>query len=192
MTADQPAGAAGTTATGSQPIEIHKDPKDCLPEVAKLAYDLVLHGSQYDPVEVPRKELESYMEGKVLEWILSDHHAMFVAKEGEVPVAYLLAEITLFPLEFETRKRGLIAGVYVERRFRREGLGKKLLEHAYRWFDQNGVKVVELIDRYGNDQGRSFWAAEGFEPSRVILRKNISDDVPDRLDKPKSAGPNTS
>ncbi|HYE77912.1 MAG TPA: GNAT family N-acetyltransferase [bacterium] len=190
MAQEQP--AATVTTVGGHRIEIVKDPKDVLPEVAKLAYDLVLHGSQYDPVEVPRKELESYLEGKVLEWILSDTHAMFVAKDGDVSVAYLLAEITLFPMEFETRKRGLISGIYVERRYRREGLGKRLLDHAYRWFDQNGVRVIELVDRYGNDLGRSFWAAEGFEPSRVILRKVLSDELPDQAPRPKSAGPNPS
>ncbi|MEO7993351.1 MAG: GNAT family N-acetyltransferase [bacterium] len=173
-------------------LTIVKDPKDCLPEIAKLAFDLVLYGSEYDPVSVPRKELASYFEGKVLEWILSDTHAMLVAKDGEVPVAYLLAEITLFPMEYETQKRGLIAGMYVERRYRREGLGHKLLAQAYEWFDRSGVNVVELVDKFGNDLGRSFWASEGFEPSRVILRKVLADAVPDASDKPKSAGPNKS
>lgn len=173
-------------------LQVVKDPLDCHPEIAKLAFDLVLHGSQYDPVEVPRKELDSYMEGKVLEWILSDKHALFVAKDGDTPVAYLLAEITLFPLEFETCKRGMITGIYVERRYRREGLGHRLLTEAYAWFDRNGVKVVDLVDRYGNDAGRSFWAAEGFEPSRVILRKVLDDALPDSGSKPKAAGPNPS
>jgi|GEM_PF-4585317 len=174
------------------PLTIVKDPKDCLPEVAKLAFDLVLHGSQHDPVEVPRAELESYLEGKVLEWILADDHALFVVKDGETAVGYLLAEITLFPMEYEMRKRGLIAGLYVERRFRREGLGRKMLQQAYAWFDKHGVTIIELVDRYGNDVGRSFWASEGFEPSRMILRRVIEDQVADVPDKPKSAGPNRS
>ncbi|MCG3152715.1 MAG: hypothetical protein GEEBNDBF_02018 [bacterium] len=173
-------------------VTIVKDPKDCLTEVAKLAFDLVLHGSQYDPVEVPRQELAAYLESKVLDWILSDSFALFVAKDGETPVGYLLAEITLFPLEFEVRKRGLIAGIYVERRYRRDGLGHKLLEATYDWFDRHGVTIIELVDRYGNDIGRSFWAAEGFEPSRVILRRTIGDHLPDNGDKSKAAGPNPS
>ena len=185
--------AAATITTPEHSFTIVKDPKDCLPDIAKLAFNLVLHGSQYDPVEVPRQELSAYMEGKVLEWILSDTHAMLVAKdETGTPVAYLLAEITLFPMEYETRARGLIAGIYVERRYRREGLGEHLLQHAYEWFDRNGVRVVELIDRFGNETGRSFWAAEGFEPSRVVLRKILEDRLPDQGEHRKSAGPNPS
>lgn len=180
------------TESPTAPLTIIKDPKDCLPDVAKLAFDLVLHGSQYDPVEVPRAELESYLEGKVLEWILSDDHALFVVKEAETAVGYLLAEITLFPMEYEVRKRGLIAGLYVERRFRREGLGRKLLEQAYAWFDKHGVTIIELVDRYGNDVGRSFWASEGFEPSRLILRRTIGDKLADAGEKSKSSGPNPS
>ncbi len=54
----------------------------------------------------------------------------------------------------------LTLAVHQERR--RQGVGKRLLEHAYEWAAQVGVEKIQLNVRAGNDAAIALYGVQGF------------------------------
>ena len=68
------------------------------------------------------------------------------------------------------RWRANILNVYTRPENRRNGLARKLMEHAIAWCRANGVSTVIL---HASDAGRSLYQSMGFKPTsemRVVLK----------------------
>lgn len=62
-----------------------------------------------------------------------------------------------------------IGPVFARRRARRRGVGEALLTTIQAWAQDTRVPVVEISVAVGNEQGRRFLEALGYEPRRVLM-----------------------
>lgn len=75
-----------------------------------------------------------------------------------------------YPSQMCTKRHiGYIAGVFVDRRYRRRGCARAVTEAALDWLWDQGCRAVRL---HAADNARPIYAAMGFEPSNemIILR----------------------
>lgn len=62
-----------------------------------------------------------------------------------------------------------IGPVFARRRARRRGVGEALLTTIQTWAQDTRVPVVEISVAVGNEEGRGFLEALGYEPRRVLM-----------------------
>lgn len=106
---------------------------------------------------------------------------ILVAVVGGQVVGYVLVELQQRPPIYPVGRYGFISDICVSGRHRRRGIGAALVQRAIGWLRSEGVNTVELLAADRNETARSFWAAMGFEPYLVMLRKGIGELDPPRI-----------
>lgn len=99
--------------------------------------------------------------------------AVFVAQKNSKLVGYLIAKIKEEKPVFKLRKRGIITDTFVEKGYRRQGVGRKLAEKALAWFRNRNLQFVELSVHVKNISGKIAWKRMGFEEHMTVMRKKL-------------------
>lgn len=124
---------------------------------------------------MPDDDLAEDWKARSIAYFTQRHHAdelrWFFAADGPEVVAsaggFLLDG---YPSQMCTRRRiGYIAGVFVDRRYRRRGLARAVTQAALDWLWSTGCRAVRLHAAPG---ARPIYTAMGFEPSNemIVLR----------------------
>ncbi len=71
----------------------------------------------------------------------------------------------------DSQKTGEIESIYIDEKYRKSGIGRKLVENAVSWFDSNGVETQKLLVGVGNEQVLDFYARLDFYPVHLVLQK---------------------
>ncbi|WP_020614688.1 GNAT family N-acetyltransferase [Sediminispirochaeta bajacaliforniensis] len=71
-------------------------------------------------------------------------------------------------------RRGYIYHTAVKKEFRKQGIGKKLVEEAILSLRNEGINKVALVVFKNNSGGNSFWKALGFEERSDLIYRNLS------------------
>lgn len=74
-------------------------------------------------------------------------------------------------LEREYSSKGHIESLYVDTDLRGQGFGKKLMQEALAWLEENQAQSILLDVAYGNDEVLKFYEQCGFYPKFVTLEK---------------------
>lgn len=94
------------------------------------------------------------------------------AKSGEYRIELLTdAEtnnIIGFCIVYSKKLSGKIEVLFVDEKYRRNGLGIKLMTSAMAWFGENHINEIELTVVYGNE-AVSFYQKLGFYPRSIIM-----------------------
>ncbi len=74
-------------------------------------------------------------------------------------------------------RRGWIFRLAVDPRLRRRGIARQLIGELERRFLAMGVRHLRLLTLEGNDDGRAFWRAAGYEefPGVVMFSKDVDE-----------------
>lgn len=92
--------------------------------------------------------------------------------EGEYSAAYMLVdgEMAGYALWRDEGDHAYLRQLFVERNWRKQGLGKAL----YRWLEENtfASKRVRLEVLVGNAEGKAFWAALGFKEYCLTMERD--------------------
>ncbi|WP_297429512.1 GNAT family N-acetyltransferase [Clostridium sp.] len=67
---------------------------------------------------------------------------------------------------------GEIESIYIERDYRKFGLGGKLMKSSLEWFESNNIKDIKINVVYANDEALPFYERYGFRISNYILKNN--------------------
>jgi aminoglycoside 6'-N-acetyltransferase I len=70
-------------------------------------------------------------------------------------------------------KKGLVQGLYVEPKHRREGIGGNLVKNLLDWFRENGIQEITCTVSAGNDISLRLFRRFDFKDDRSVLRLNI-------------------
>lgn len=98
---------------------------------------------------------------------------LLVAKENNTIMGFLSGFVKyLFPW-FNIQKVGHISFMFIDEKYRRKGVGKKLHEEANKWFKDQGLSYVELYVNENNRNGLTFWQSVGFADFQKFLRMKI-------------------
>jgi GNAT superfamily N-acetyltransferase len=92
----------------------------------------------------------------------SNVHVLLAEVDGEV-IGYVQGEVTR-RIDHLPRTVGHVSLLYVVKRSRRKGVGRRLVKELCKFFNSN--KAEDLTVRYiiGNKEAEGFWRKLGFEP----------------------------
>lgn len=94
------------------------------------------------------------------------------AKLGEYRIELLIEaktnNIIGFCIAYINKIGGKVEVLFVDEKYRRNGLGVKLMSSAMEWFGENHIKDIELTVVYGNE-AVSFYQKLGFYPRSIIM-----------------------
>ena len=100
----------------------------------------------------------------------------FVAENENSYAGFLIGRIAEWestPPVLEPRRLGIIAAVYVGERFRRTGVGRKLVERALQVMRASNAVAVETTYDAWNDASSALWREAGFAPWMVHAYRNL-------------------
>ena len=108
---------------------------------------------------------------------------VWVAQGGRRLVAYLVLSFN-YDLEFGGLE-GMITELYVEARWRRFGLGRRLIDLARSFCHKSGIAKLELQVSRNNRKARAFYRSLGFyEFDRVVMAIDAAPALPSKRDVP--------
>jgi ribosomal protein S18 acetylase RimI-like enzyme len=134
-----------------------------------LARDQRSYGSQ-----LLGPENRAVIRETVVQRIVAD--TLFVARREGAVVGFVMFTVEHSRYEQEVEP-GLIENLYVEPGARRNGIGSALLEAAEERLVADGATVIKLEAMARNDAGRQFYAAHGYRPHRLALKKPTENDT---------------
>jgi len=69
------------------------------------------------------------------------------------------------------RDIGEIDSLYVEEDHRQAGIGKKLMERAIQWLDEQGAEKKRVLVVAGNEPLIEYYSQFGFQPLHIVLQR---------------------
>jgi GNAT superfamily N-acetyltransferase len=108
------------------------------------------------------------------DWLISrfkDHGALgLVAEANDARAGFLIGRVgdwESVPPIVEPRKLGIIDAVYVNEPFRRQGIGRRLIERSLQAMRERGAVAVETIYDAWSEASSEIWHRAGFAPWMV-------------------------
>jgi GNAT superfamily N-acetyltransferase len=105
-----------------------------------------------------------------------------IAELAGSPIGWVHAAIWEF---VETEAFVVIAGLVVDRRCRRQGIGRALMAQAERWALEQGCRVVRLWSSVGRTEAHAFYERLGYAriKSQYAFARSLDPARPDDLQK---------
>ena len=126
-----------------------------------LAFNLEL--DRFDPCfQMDPQEARIYFAGYLDDTLADRRTAYFLALCGETPAGFLEIAARRAAAVMGKVSYGHISSLYVLPRYRRRGVGEKLVETALAWFGERGLDMVQLHVLVQNEAAVAFWRKMGF------------------------------
>jgi len=124
-----------------------------------------------DSLKPLSKTLDIYFEYFKAE-LNKKNSAVFIA-EDKKPIGMII--VTYFdPLRISKfARKGYVSNLYIEESYRKNGIGKKLLDASLKWLKKNNVKYISLEIHLENENALKFYRNLGFEDYTLKLAKKI-------------------
>src|SRR5438105_10518111 len=143
-----------------------------LPMVAKVcAFHEALDPAKYGFLPEPERRYERWLGARA-----TDDRSVFLvadaAADGRAAariVAFLVGTVEEEIPIYRIAEFGFVHDLWVEERYRNEGVARQLVTLAVERFRAIGVKQVRLDAAYANEAARRLFAACGFRPSVVEM-----------------------
>ncbi|MFP4112475.1 MAG: N-acetyltransferase family protein [Candidatus Woesearchaeota archaeon] len=129
----------------------------------KLAAEEAKHDIKVDP-NVPKEEFMRSYSKKLVERMSS----CFIAKNNDIPIGYVLGWIEESTYIYRYKAKGIIAECFVEKTYRKQRIGSKLIERLKAWFKENQVDWI-LVDVLANNNALEFWKKMGLREYSIRL-----------------------
>jgi GNAT superfamily N-acetyltransferase len=151
--------------------------------LALAARDLATQYASREPerFRVPDAEAQAAAFSRLLEMPLGDNAVWLVAEvDGEaVGDAYAelhepVADAAIQPQRDVGRRRVYLDYLAVQARYRRQGVGGRLLDAVEQWARDNGAELISTDTNLRSNFGAvEFYESHGYEKQAVILRKPL-------------------
>lgn len=142
-------------------VEIGPAGLDDLPALEKLLGELFAQEHEFTP--------DAEKQARALRMILDDarNGQIFVARQDGETIA--MASVLFTISTAEGGLVGLLEDVIVAPPYRRQGIGRQLLDHVLQWCRQQGLLRVTLLTDHDNLAALSFYERAGFSRSGMIV-----------------------
>jgi ribosomal protein S18 acetylase RimI-like enzyme len=148
-----------------------EDVPDVLPMVAKVcafheSLDPAKYGFRADPARMYDRWLVARSTDSRSVFLVAD-----AARQGEGRrlVAFLIGTVEAEIPIYRLKEFGFVHDLWVEEKYRHEGIGRQLVTLAVEQFGGIGVKQVRLDTAWANEAARGLFAACGFRPSTMEM-----------------------
>ncbi len=143
-----------------------------LPMVAKVcAFHERLDPAKYGFLTSPERMYERWLVSRA-----KDPRGVFLVAEASPVklVAFLVGTVEPEIGIYRLKEFGFIHDLWVEVKYRNEGIGRQMVTLAVERFREIGVKQVRLDAAYANELARGLFLACGFRPSIVEMLIELS------------------
>jgi ribosomal protein S18 acetylase RimI-like enzyme len=144
-----------------------------VPEIVELWKELSDHHSNIDSFFTRRRNAHLNFTSFLAELILSNEAKVFIAVKNAEVLGYIITKVEKYPPIYMLKTYGTIYDILVTSKYRRKGIGTKLLEEALEWFKSLGLERIELSIVPANIESSSFWKKHGFQEYMHKLFKKI-------------------
>jgi len=131
---------------------------------------------EYNANQQPQYYKKAEESGKYPESVIESKSAdLFVADNCGTIIGFIhISEDKAPPFgAFVPHKYAVIIDLMVEESYRRQGIGKKLLDAARQWSKDRGLDYIELMVLQENEQGITFYHSENFKIVSHTMRLKI-------------------
>jgi GNAT superfamily N-acetyltransferase len=143
--------------------------------VAALWALITEHHADLDPLFRMRRG--PVAEGELRELLRALHRdpdaEILVYDRNGTPEGLCIVRIDRAPPILEETERAEITDLGVRPAFRRQGVGRLLVEQAQAWVRDRGVARIEIQVATGNPEGQAFWRAIGYANLMDVLHKRL-------------------
>jgi len=124
----------------------------------EAVYDLWIHtpGMGLNNVDDTKEGIEKYLK--------RNPATCFVAEKDGMIVGVIMSG--------HDGRRGFIHHTTVKLEYRNHGIGKKLVEHAMKALEQEGIHKAALVAFERNETGNAFWEKMGFSKRDDLVYRN--------------------
>lgn len=134
-----------------------------IPEIIKIWKEFMDFHKGIDLFFARSADGHIHQEKHIRDSMQSENAQVLVAvRNGEV-VAYSISEIHVRPPVFCYRTFGVISDLAVKSAYRGKGIGGKMLEKIFEWFNSRNIHRIELRVVSENQIGYNFWKKHGFQ-----------------------------
>lgn len=126
-----------------------------------------------DPVFKTKKRIDDLYLKFVNRMIRSRKGQVFVADIDGKLIGHLIIEIMKLPPIFVHDKEAHVHEIYVEKRYRKKGIGAMLLAEADGWAKEKGIFSLGLTVNVKNRRAFSFYKEFGFNEHNLKMSKII-------------------
>jgi len=144
-------------------------------QIGELWLEMVNYHQQFDAVLFQASENGAeFYESSILSRLHDTQTRILVAEvDGEV-VGYVLGMlVNITPEMFAPVRSGFLADISVAEKYRRQGIGRELVERLVLWFQSQGVSYFEWHVSEKNQAGVEFWKSIDGETTMLRMRTNI-------------------
>lgn len=145
-------------------IEYREATEQDIPQIIELWKEFIDFHKVRDPFFSRSKEGPENFGKFILENLGKGDAFVHVAETNGKVVAHILATIQSYPPAFEIKRYGLVNDLAVSSEYRRLGIGEHLFTMAKDWFEERGVKRMEIEIVIANEVSTSFWTKMGLKP----------------------------
>ena len=98
---------------------------------------------------------------------------ILIVYDGKKPIAYCISLIKKNIPIYKIKKYGYVSDLYVDKKYRGKGIGKKLLKKSKEFFRKNKLKFMSLEINHNNDPSIKFYEKYGFKEYYKSMRIRI-------------------
>lgn len=141
--------------------------------MAELWHEMAMFHAKGDPYWRVKRNGRIRYAGYMRKALGAPDKIVYVAHDGEKVVGFVLAVLDARERVFAGGSRGRIQDLVVTAKWRRKGIGRKLVAKAWDWFGRKSVRTVEVRAATSNPVATAFWRKMGFEQYVAICRKKV-------------------
>jgi ribosomal protein S18 acetylase RimI-like enzyme len=142
-----------------------------IPGIVTVWKELMDFHGDIDPFFARSRNGHIHFATYVRDLITSDDAQVLVAIDQGKVVAFSISYVHVYPPIFRVKRGGFISDLAVTSRYRRRGIGGKMLEKIVEWFASRGLDRIELRVAAHNEIGYNFWKKHGFEDYMHVMYK---------------------
>ena len=159
-------------------MNIREATKEDVPKILPVWRELMEFHVQRDACYTTCDGAEEAFSSYVCENIEKDDAMVLVAQDDEKIVGYCQCLVAANPPVYAIKKYGNLADTAVLEQYRRNGIGKQMVEQAMEWFKAKGLERIQVRMAVTNEVSTRFWRKMGFEAFAETLSQSI--DLPEQ------------
>jgi ribosomal protein S18 acetylase RimI-like enzyme len=131
-------------------------------EIAQLELELMEHIIKLEKIFEIKKDAIKHMEKRFKQIPSDRQHKLLVAESDGQLVGYVKARIKKRDPIYKIEKMGFIDDVYVQPKYRRQGIAKEFIKQIFAWYKKRGIKYADLFVVSNNETAKTVWKNMGF------------------------------
>lgn len=104
-----------------------------------------------------------------------DSRILVAQKDGEI-LGFVSGEVKQ-QKEYKPKRYGFISSLFVEKEYRRKGIGTRLVKELVKFFKTKDVEEITMRYVVGNEGGEKFWKKLGFEEVKTTANQRNLDEI---------------